>query len=132
MNIMVYLSLPQAETLVLDSKDDFKLILRIQNTNVDGTRKVPFALRKIKGIGRRFAWVLCKTLRIDVNRRAGSLTNEEMEKVEEAMLDPEKFGIPTYLYNRQNDYKTGKWIHCVSNDLDTKLREDLQRLQKVM
>ena len=118
--------------MVIDDKDDFKLILRIQNTNVDGKRKVPFALRKIKGIGRRFAWVLCKVLRIDTNRRAGTLSNEEMASVEECMLDPEKFGIPQYLYNRQYDYKSGKHIHCVSNDLDTKLREDLQRLQKCM
>ena len=80
--------------MVIDDKDDFKLILRIQNTNVDGKRKVPFALRKIKGVGRRFAWVICKVLRIDTNRRAGTLSNEEMAKVEECMLDPGKFGIP--------------------------------------
>ena len=64
-------------------------------------------------------------LKINVNRRAGTLTPEELDKIGECMLDPAKFGIPDYLYNRQNDYKTGKYKHCVSNDLDTNLREDL-------
>ncbi len=50
----------QATTLIIDNKDDFKHILRIFNTNIDGRRRVPFALRAIKGIGRRFAMVICK------------------------------------------------------------------------
>lgn len=47
------------------------------------------------------------------------------------MLNPEEFGIPEYLFNRKNDYKTGKYLHCVSNELDTRLREDLERMKKV-
>ena len=39
---------------------DFQHILRVLNTNVDGREKVPYALCKIRGIGRRFANLICK------------------------------------------------------------------------
>ncbi len=47
------------------------------NTNIDGKRRVPFALRAIKGIGRRFASIICKVGRIDAKKRAGELTEVE-------------------------------------------------------
>ena len=53
----------------------------MQNTNVNGKHKVGFALRIIKGIGRRFAILVCKIAQIDTNRRAGDLTTEEIDKI---------------------------------------------------
>ena len=88
-------------------------------------------MRKIKGVGRRFAWTICKLLRIDVNRRAGTLNQKECEDIEKCMLHPEEYGMPEYLFNRKHDYKSGKYIHVVSNELDTRLREDLERMKKV-
>lgn len=55
--------------MVLENSADFKHILRILNTNIEGKRKVPYGLRSIKGIGRRFAVAICKVARIDVNKR---------------------------------------------------------------
>ena len=57
---------PQA--LVIDEKK-FQYILRILNTNVNGKDKVMYALTKIKGIGRRFANLVCKKADIDMNKR---------------------------------------------------------------
>ena len=53
------------------SDKDFKFILRIFNSNIDGKQKIPYALRKIKGIGRRFAYVVTIKAGLDPNRRAG-------------------------------------------------------------
>ena len=58
-------------TMVLENPDDFKHILRILNTNVDGKRTVPYALIAIKGVGRRFAHLICKVLKINTHIRAG-------------------------------------------------------------
>lgn len=44
---------------VIESADDFIYIHRILNTNINGKRRVPFALRTIRGIGRRFAKLIC-------------------------------------------------------------------------
>lgn len=49
---------------------DFQHILRILNTNVDGTKSVQYALCSIKGIGRRFSNVVCKKAEIDPLRRS--------------------------------------------------------------
>ena len=47
------------------------------NTNIDGRRRIPFALRGIKGVGRRFAHIICKVGRIDPKKRAGELSEAE-------------------------------------------------------
>lgn len=60
----------------------------MQNTNVDGKQKVPYALRIIKGIGRRFAILVCKIAQVDVNRRAGDLTEEEINKIADIFAKP--------------------------------------------
>ena len=55
---------------------EFTHILRIQNTNVNGKQKVVFAMRVIKGIGRRFSNLILKIAQIDLNKRcAFSLVN---------------------------------------------------------
>lgn len=48
---------------------EFQHILRILNTNVDGTRSVQYALTAIKGVGRRFSNVVCKKAEIDLTQR---------------------------------------------------------------
>lgn len=60
----------------------------MQNTNVNGKHKVGFALRIIKGIGRRFAILVCKIAQIDTNRRAGDLTEEEINKISDIFAKP--------------------------------------------
>jgi len=117
--------------LVYEKAADFKHILRILNTNVEGKRKVPFALRGIKGIGRRFAFVICRKAKIDPSRRAGDLSEQEMTTVTNIIDDPVGNGIPKWFLNRQKDFKTGKWQQLASNYLETALREDLERLKKI-
>merc|ERR1711959_827473 len=62
-------------------QDQFQHILRILNTNVDGRHKVPFAMTSIKGVGRRFAHMVCKKAEVDLQKRAGELTSEEIDKI---------------------------------------------------
>ena len=49
------------------------------NTNIDGRRKVPYALTSIKGVGRRFAYVCLRKADVDPNKRAGELSEEEVK-----------------------------------------------------
>ncbi len=58
--------------------DKFQHILRIMGTNIDGKRKVMFALTAIKGIGRRFSNVVLKKADVDLDKRAGECTDEEV------------------------------------------------------
>ena len=67
---------------------EFQYLLRMMNTNVNGKDRVGFALRVIKGIGRRFAILTCKIAQVDVNRRAGDLTVDEINKISDIFAKP--------------------------------------------
>jgi len=71
--------------------NEFRHILRIIDTDVDGTLKIPYALRKIKGIGINLAYAILKKAGVNPDIRAGYLTESEVERIEEVMRNPAKF-----------------------------------------
>ena len=100
------------------------------NTNLDGRRRVAYALSSIKGVGPRLSHLVCKLAKIDLNARAGSIDDEVWEKVAEIIADPAGHGVPVWFLNRRRDYKSGKDIHVSSNGLDSKIREDIEKMKK--
>merc|ERR1719484_311148 len=102
--------------------EDFQHILRICNTNIDGRQRVMYAITKIKGIGRRFSNLILKKCDVDMNKRAGELTPEEINKIVAVISNPTQFRIPSWYLNRQRDYKDGKTFQLFANTVDTKLR----------
>ena len=58
--------------------DKFQHILRVMNTNLDGKKKVIFALRGIKGVGLRFAQLACRKAGVTTSKRAGELSDKEV------------------------------------------------------
>merc|ERR1711907_605096 len=96
---------------------EFQHILRILNTNVEGKRNVVFGLTKIKGLGRRFTDLICK--------------NAEIEKIVAIIQNPRQFKIPLWFLNRQKDFKTGKYSQVFAQNVDAKLRDDIERLKKI-
>ena len=62
---------------------------------------------------------------------AGELTTEELERIVTILQTPTQYKIPTWFLNRQRDITDGKDSQVVSNGLDSKLREDLERLKKI-
>ena len=89
--------------------EDFQYVLRILNTNVDGRQKVMYAMCSIKGIGRRLSCLICKKADIDLNKRAGELTNDEVDRIITIVQNPRQFKIPDWFLNRQKDNKDGKY-----------------------
>ena len=73
----------------LVEEGSFIHVLRVFNANIKGTMKVGFALSIVKGIGLRLAHVLLKVARIDPTKRAGELTLEEVNKLNEIITDPQ-------------------------------------------
>lgn len=85
----------------------------------------------IQGVGRRFSIMVCKKAEVDLNKRAGELTNDEIERIVAIIQNPLQFKIPVWFLNRKKDFKTGKNSQLVANNLQAKLREDLERLKKI-
>jgi hypothetical protein len=55
--------------VVPEAHQQFQHILRLLNTNVDGKRKIMYALTEIKGVGRRYSNLVCKKADVDLNKR---------------------------------------------------------------
>jgi len=85
----------------------------------------------VQGVGRRYANLVCKKADIDMNKRAGELTEEEIDRVITIMQNPRIYKIPDWFLNRQKDLKDGKYSQILANQLEHKLREDLERLKKI-
>ncbi|OBZ68342.1 Alanine--tRNA ligase [Grifola frondosa] len=119
-------------SLVLpEAHQQFQHILRLLNTNVDGKRKIMYALTEIKGVGRRYSNLVCKKADVDINKRAGELNSDELERLVTIIQNPTQFKIPTWFLNRQRDIVDGKNSQILSNGVDSKLRDDLERLKKI-
>ena len=95
------------------------------------TQQVMYSLTKIKGIGRRFANIICKKAEIDMGKRAGELSAAELESLMVIVSNPRQFRVPDWFLNRKKDIKDGKYTQLTSNQLDTKLRDDIERLKKM-
>jgi len=90
-----------------------------------------YALTSIKGVGRRFANIVCKKADIDLTKRAGELNDSEVNAIITILANPRQYKIPNWFLNRQRDIIDGKYSQVTSNNLDSKLREDLERLKKI-
>jgi small subunit ribosomal protein S13 len=109
--------------------EEFRHIMRIVDANVDGTLKASYAVSKIRGINVRLAHAILRKADIDPEKRAGFLTEAEIDKIEEIAKDPLKFGVPSWLANRRKDAETGKNMHLISADLILKSKNDIQEMK---
>ena len=109
---------------------DFRNLVRILGTSVEGTRLIGFGLSQIRGCGRRLAQAIVRVSGYDENTRIGVLTDDDVAKLEEMIKDPIKYGIPIWMVNRQKDLRTGKNIHLVGNELELTNRSDVERMKR--
>ncbi|KNG44485.1 40s ribosomal protein s18 [Stemphylium lycopersici] len=112
-------------------RQSFQYIIRLLNTNVDGKQKVMYALTKITGVGRRYSNLVCKKADVDLTKRAGDLTSEELERIVTIIQNPLQYKIPSWFLNRQRDIVDGKNSQVLANGVASKLRDDLERLKKI-
>merc|ERR1711934_1113686 len=73
---------------LIANKETFQHMIRVANTNIDGKQKAGFALTSIKGIGRRFCNIALKKAEIDVTKRAGELSQEEIDQFMVVVFQP--------------------------------------------
>ncbi|XP_063716147.1 small ribosomal subunit protein uS13-like [Symsagittifera roscoffensis] len=111
--------------------EKFQHILRLFNTNIDGKDKISHALTVVRGIGHAYALLVCKKADIHPCKKAGELTEREIEQMTLVINNPLEYKIPHFFLNRRRDIKDGKSGQLISNALDNKLREDLERMKKI-
>lgn len=62
---------------------------------------------------------------------AGELNSDELERIVQILQNPAEFKIPNWFLNRQKDITDGKNSQLLSNAVDSKLRDDIERLKKI-
>ncbi|MFX0000497.1 MAG: 30S ribosomal protein S13 [Candidatus Hodarchaeota archaeon] len=108
-----------------------KVFFRKLRSQVDGNAKVEHGLTQIRGIGRRFAQVITKVSRIDPNTRIGAISEKDLNKLEEIILNPIENGIPSWMVNRPKDLRTGENLHIIGNQLEITVKRDIDRMKKI-
>jgi ribosomal protein S13 len=76
-------------------------------------------------------YILVETHPYIVCPRAGDLNSDELERLVTIIQNPTQFKIPLWFLNRQRDIVDGKNLQILSNGVDSKLRDDLERLKKI-
>jgi len=106
---------------------EFRYIVRIAGTDIDGKLPLVYGLSEIKGIGYTTAIAILRTIGLDPFMRTGFLTDAEISRLDEIVKDITKLGFPSWLYNRRKDYETGLDKHLITSDLLFHARRDIER-----
>lgn len=109
--------------------EKIRYIVRIANTDLDGSKNVLIALQKIKGISMSFANALCNNAGVSKSEKMGLLSEDKVAKLNELILKPSF--LPTWMLNRQKDYETGEDKHLLSGDLTYTVESDVRRLKMI-
>lgn len=110
--------------------ENFRYIVRISNTDLEGKGKVVDGIRKIRGIGFSFANALCSIAGIDKNTRTGNLTDAEIGKIEDALKSAHT-KLPVWMLNRRRNIETDSSVHMVSTDLTFAQDNDIRQMQRI-
>ena len=109
----------------------FKYIVRMFGTDVDGNKPIMLGLTSIRGIGFNMAFSIVKSLGLDLKRKMGELSDEEVSRLSKALQDPVSVGVPDWMVNRQKDFESGKNLHLNTSGLIMSVRDDITRMKKI-
>jgi small subunit ribosomal protein S13 len=110
---------------------EYRHILRIMGTDMQGTLKTIYAITKIKGVSLSLANAILKKAGINPDLRVGFLTETEVNKIEEIIKEPTKYALPQWLFNRRKDSETGKDTHIISADLVLRTKMDIDQAKEI-
>ena len=108
-----------------------QIYFRNLRARVDGNAKVEFGLTQIRGIGPRFAQAIVKIAKINPELRIGAISEKDLNRIEEIILNPVENGIPYWMVNRKKDLRTGEDVHVIGNKLEITVKRDIDRMKKI-
>ncbi len=103
-------------------------IVRILSKDIEGKTSIYAGLTKIKGVSWSLSNAVCRKLKIDKSKKIGSLTQEEIKKIEVFLKNPD---IPKHLVNRQKDLESGENKHLTGVDLELRKDFDIKKLKQI-
>lgn len=113
-----------------EHKEDFRYIVRIANTDLDGEKSLVHGLTGVKGVGMHMSTLVADTAGIDRYVKIGDLTDAQIEKIKETLENLKK-NAPGWMLNHRKDYDTGEDFHLISSDIDMRLRDEINIMKKI-
>ena len=113
------------------SQQEYRYILRIMGTDVQGTLKNYYAVAQVKGVSSALANAILKKAGVNPDMRVGFITESEISKIEDVIKDPAKYGIPSWMFNRRKDTDSGKDQHILSSELALKNKTDIDQAKEI-
>ena len=105
-------------------------IVRVFSTDLDGNKKLLYAMTKIKGVSLPLANAALHKANVQREKKALQLTDEEINKIEDVLKNPAE-NFPVWMLNRRKDVETGEDTHQYLSDLTFGLEKDMRRLKKI-
>lgn len=109
---------------------EVRAIVRIGDTDLDGTKATAFALAKIRGIGLASAFAICRRLGIDPYTPLGNLGEEQISKLDWAVRNLHEIA-PAWFLNRRRDPVNGRDLHLIGSELILAARNDIDLMKKL-
>ncbi len=107
-----------------------KDVVRIAETNVDGGKMVPDALRDIRGISFMLSNLISKKSGM-AGKKLSECSDDEIKSLESIISEPAKHGIPVWMFNRRSDPETGNDIHLTVSTLQFRTNMDINEMKKL-
>lgn len=111
-----------------EESKELRTIVRVTGADLDGEKPLYRALRGIKGISYGMSKAIIDVSGYDGNLKLGSFGEQDIQKIEQIIRNPENYGIPPWMLNRRNDRESGKVMHFSGNDLIVSKKFDIQRM----
>jgi len=112
----------------LDQREQPRVVIRLMNTDLDGDKKVLYALRGVKGLSYSVAKAVCNVAGVNPDVKLGSLGEDILKKLESAIKDPAGHEIPVWMLNRRKDMETGKDMHLSGTDVKVAEKFDIKAM----
>lgn len=110
--------------------EDFRYLVRIANTDLDGKKNVVNALAGIKGVNNRLSRVIATHAAVDQTKRIGELSDGDIDNLIKSIESVEDY-VPEWMVNRRMDPESGDDIHLIGSEITMTLREDINNLKKI-
>jgi len=105
-------------------------IVRLMETNVNGDRPLISAIMSIKGVGPIYGNAVCFAFGNPM-KKVSDLSDAEIDKIEDIIANPQKYRIPSWLFNRRRDPETGDDRHAAVSSLQFTKTMDINRMKKL-
>ena len=112
-------------------KQELKYFVRISNTDLDGNKSISQASIKIKGISFMFSNAICSVAKVNGREKTGYLKDDQVNKIDEIIKEPAKFGIPSWMFNRKKDPEDNANKHLTGSNLTFIQDNDIKMMKKI-